>query len=235
MKEKKESEDNNGKDFETRISGPYEIGEFVEMGERSDLADIIKLVHSGATDSEIRELYPTQFFRYYKNIQFIHQQYLEDKFKNTFRILETTYIFGSAGVGKTKYVMEKYGYENVFRITNYERGMFDAYKGQDVIIFEEFRSSLKIEEMLNLLDGYPLQLPCRYNDKTACYTKVYIITNIPFAEQYKNIQTEQPATWQAFRRRVHNIVDFDKHNGYGKIKQTELIPLSPEETDDLPF
>jgi len=198
------------KDDATRVSGPHEYGVFAEERERTDLTDIIELIHAGATDSEIKQLFPSQFFRYYKNIQFMRQQYLEEKFKNTFRGLEVTYIHGSAGVGKTKFVMEKYGYENVFRITNYERGMFDAYKGQDVIIFEEFRSSLKVEEMLNLLDGYPLQLPCRYNDKTACYTKVYLITNIAFDEQYKNIQHEQPKTWQAFKRRVHNIIDFDK-------------------------
>jgi len=220
------------KDDGTRIGTPYEYGEFAEERERTDLTDIIEMIHSGANDNEIKEVFPSQYFRYYKNIQFMRQQYLEDKFKNTFRILETTYIYGSAGIGKTKYVMEKYGYENVFRITNYERGMFDAYKGQDVIVFEEFRSSLKVEEMLNLLDGYPLQLPCRYNDKTACYTKVYIITNIPFNEQYKNIQTEQPKTWEAFKRRIHKITDFDKKENTTPA-QIELIPI--ENDDDMPF
>ncbi|MCL1901893.1 MAG: RNA helicase domain-containing protein [Firmicutes bacterium] len=127
--------------------------------------------------------------------------------------------------------MEKYGYENVFRITNYERGMFDAYKGQDVIIFEEFRSSLKVEEMLNLLDGYPLQLPCRFQDKVACYTKAYLITNIQFNEQYKNIQLEQPKTWEAFKRRVHKIIDFDKTQTTTPA-QMELIPI---DDDDMPF
>ncbi len=34
-----------------------------------------------------------------------------------------------------------------------------ATKGQDVIVFEEFRSSLKIQDMLNYLDGYPCELP----------------------------------------------------------------------------
>ena len=164
----------------------------------------------------------------------MRQQFLEDKFKSTFRILETTYIHGSAGTGKTRFIMEKYGYENVFRITNYERGMFDAYKGQRVLVFEEFRSSLKIEEMLNLLDGYPLQLPCRYNDKTACYEIVYIVTNIPFTEQYKKIQAEQPKTWDAFKRRIHHIIDFDKNKTITptQIGFSELIPV---DNDDLGF
>jgi len=97
--------DKDGLQFSTRISGPHEWGEFVEIGERSDLSDIIALVQDGATDSEIRDLYPSQYFRYFKNIGHIRQQHLEEKYKNTFRVLETTYIFGSAGVGKTRFVM----------------------------------------------------------------------------------------------------------------------------------
>lgn len=39
--------------------------------------------------------------------------------------------------------MEKYGYANVFRVTNYKHP-FDQYKGQDDIMFEEFQSSIPI-------------------------------------------------------------------------------------------
>ena len=36
----------------------------------------------------------------------------------------------------------------------------------------------KIDNMLKYLDGHPIELPSRYFNKTACYTRVYIITNI---------------------------------------------------------
>ena len=81
-----------------------------------------------------------------------------------------------------------------------------TYKGQEVIKFEEFRSSLKIQDMLNYLDGYPLELPCRYANKIACNTKVYIITNIPLCEQYESIQNEHIETWQAFKRRIKRVI-----------------------------
>ncbi len=45
--------------------------------------------------------------------------------------------------------------------------------------------------MLNYLDGYPLKLEARYSDKTACYTKLYIISNISLEEQYPNVRDEQ--------------------------------------------
>ena len=67
---------------------------------------------------------------------------------------------------------------------------FDGYKGQKGILFDEFRSSLPLTEMLCYLDGYPVPLPCRYADRMACYTEVYIISNIPLEKQYPNVQLE---------------------------------------------
>ena len=62
-----------------------------------------------------------------------------------------------------------------------------------------------IETMLNYLDIYPLHLPARYNDRVACYTKVYITSNIPLSEQYKAEQQSRPETWKAFLRRIHKV------------------------------
>ena len=86
-----------------------------------------------------------------------------------------------------------------------KKGM-NNYKGQDVIIFEEFRSSLKIQDMLIYLDGYPIELPCRYANKIACFTKVYIITNIPLSNQYEGTQREYKETWDAFLRRINRVI-----------------------------
>jgi len=164
----------------------------------------------------------------------------QPRFTNTFRELDVTYIFGQTDKGKTRHVMEKYGYENVFRVTKYDRTAFDEYKGQDVVVFEEFRSSFKIEEMLNYLDGYPLQLPSRYNDKEAAYTKVYIVTNWKLSEQYRNVQSEHPTTWAAFNRRIHKIFDFDKNKEFNLKMSTNdpeqgMLQLTTEELAEMPF
>ena len=82
---------------------------------------------------------------------------------------------------------------------------FDAYHGQDVLVFEEFNSQIPIEAMLNYLDVYPLTLPARYNDRTACYTQVYITSNLPLHEQYISVRHNRPETWRAFLRRIHHV------------------------------
>ena len=85
---------------------------------------------------------------------------------------------------------------------------FDGYHGQEVLVFEEFSGQVPIEDMLNYLDIYPLSLPARYNDKTACYTTVYITSNLPLEKQYRGEQWDRPETWRAFLRRIHNIIEF---------------------------
>jgi len=218
----------------------YEYGEFVESGERSDLNDITQMIENGATDREIQLAYPSQYFRYYRNIAQLRQVYLETRFCDVFRELDITYIHGSTEKGKTRYVMEKYGYTNVYRVTTYDHTAFDNYKGQDIIAFEEFRSSFKIEDMLKYLEGYPLMLPSRYSNKVACYTKVYIITNWALSEQYKNVQKEYPSTWQAFLRRITTVYNFDisKDKPLSKITGTPYKPLNElrlVENEGFPF
>ena len=163
------------------------------------------MISEGATNRQIIESYPTYFTKIDK-IEKARQTLLEDEGKSTWRDIETTYLFGETGTGKTRSVMDKYGYPNVFRVTNYDHP-FDNYQGQDVIIFEEYRSSLPISELLNYLDGYPCELPCRYSNKFANYTKVFIISNIPLEQQYRNIQNDQPATWKALKRRIDHIIE----------------------------
>ena len=176
------------------------------QGQRNDLIDLYDMIKAGMSDYQILETNP-ECLTYLDKISRCRYIVKQEEFKNTFRNLEVIYLYGEAGAGKTRYVMDKYGYENVSRVTDYKHP-FDNYKGQDIVIFEEFRSSLKIQDMLNYLDGYPLDLPCRYNNKIACFTKVYIISNLPLNDQYRDVQREYEETWKAFLRRIHKVMQF---------------------------
>lgn len=186
-----------------------EYGELPEdrPGKRRDLDELYDLIKSGASTYEILETNP-QYIDRIDKIEKVRQTLLEEKYKNTWRTLDVTYIWGVTGTGKTRSVMDRYGYENVYRVTDYDHP-FDSYHGQDVIVFEEFRSSLKIDDMLKYLDGYPLEFPARYMNKQACFTKVYLISNINLKAQYPNVQKQETRTWEAFIRRIHTVQIFD--------------------------
>lgn len=169
---------------------------------------IMAMISSGKSNAEILREIPTAFNKL-NYIEQARQTLLEEQYRNNWRTLEITYIWGETGSGKTRSVMETYGYGNVYRVTDYAHP-FDSYKGQDVILFDEFRSSLPLAAMLTYLDGYPIELPCRYANKVACFTKVYLISNIPLEKQYPNVQQDEPASWQAFLRRINHVLRLDK-------------------------
>ena len=228
---------------ETRIGEPFGNGEIdltEHQGKRTDLQKITAMLNNGATEFEIRQEFPSQYLLMKSKIREYIQSLKEEQFKNVRRLdLQVIYIFGSTGAGKTRYVLDKYGDENVFRMTRYgkreDEEKFDGYAGQDVIIFEEFRSRISISNMLNYLDVYGVALPARYGDKTACYTKVYIISNWTLEQQYKNIQAEYPETWKAFLRRIHYIWAYDKQPAPQNFTKSQQLLLSLQPVDGLPF
>ena len=186
----------------------FEFGECPDehQGKSSAAELIVDLIRDGFGNRQIVEMVPAAF-KELDRIDRTRSMFRDADFASTWRNLEVTYIFGKSGAGKTRSVMDTFGYLNCYRVTDYKHP-FDTYDGQSVIIFEEFRSGLKHGDMLNYLDGYPLLLPCRYFNRQACYTKVFIITNIPPDEQYRNIDSESQ---KAFFRRIHKVVVYTAH------------------------
>ena len=112
---------------------------------------ILAMIESGASDAEILRTFPSAL-NHLPRIQQTRQTLLEDKYRRVRRLgIKVTYIYGATGVGKTRSVLDKYGDENVYRVTNYKHP-FDGYKGEQVLIFDEFRSSIPLADMLMSTD-----------------------------------------------------------------------------------
>jgi len=194
----------------TSITGTqYEWGELPQerLCPKPELELLYELIKEGKTNAELLDEYPEYMF----DISHIDRTRLilrQEEYKNVWRNIECVYIQGTTASGKSRYVMEKYGYANVFRVTDYIHP-FDTYDcGQEVLMLEEYSSSFRLQDVLNYLDGYPLKLPARYSDKIACYTKVYITTNTPLEMQYPNAQEERSEAWKAFLRRINKVMWF---------------------------
>lgn len=197
---------------DTSIPGTFEeFGEIPEepgAGYRTDISEIYSQIYDGATNAEIMARNP-ESAQYINKMDKIRQEILEAEYREKWRSLTVTYIFGPTASGKTRFVMEKHGYGSVYRVTDYNHP-FDRYAQEPVLCLDEFRSSLQIGDMLNYLDGFPLALPARYANRQACYEAVYIISNIDLKEQYIAVQKKEPETWQAFLRRIHQVMEYQK-------------------------
>ena len=195
---------------DTRIDGTFEewgvLPSEPGQGARTDIAAVYEMIADGMSNAEIMAANP-DYASQINRMDAIRQNILEEKFRNIFRKLTVTYIFGPTETGKTRGVMERHGYGNVYRVTDYNHP-FDRYAQEPTLVFEEFRSSLPIGDMLNYLDGYPLSLPARYANRVACFETVYIVSNIDLKQQYFNVQDNEPATWKAFLRRIHHVIEY---------------------------
>ena len=198
---------------ETRVEGTFK--EFgtppSEEEERSPkMHQLLQNVKDGLSTTEIVDKAPS-FCLQTQKIDQLRDTLESEPYLNQFRDLTVHYLYGATGVGKTRGIYQKHDVKDICRITDYggRNGVrFDAYHSQPVLVFEEFHSQIPIEAMLNYLDIYPLMLPARYQDRVACYTTVYITSNISLEEQYRDIQRDKLETWRAFLRRINTVTEF---------------------------
>lgn len=230
---------------ETSIDGSFE--EFGEKppenkGKRKDLEELYHMIiDEELTNAEIIRLNQDYILQLDK-LDKIRTMHLQSKYRGTRRLgLIVTYVYGVTGSGKSRDILDLYGDENVYRITDTAHP-FDQYNCEPVIVFEEFRSSLPLRDMLNYLDIYPIQLQARYANKYACYNKVYICTNWDLEKQYTDLQTSDKASWAAFLRRIHKVKVYKK-NGiieYSSVQENmnrneEFVSISEDTQLVIPF
>lgn len=219
---------------DTKVEGTFEeVGTLPTESAGSDilLNQLYQLVQDGYTNSELMAL-NTDYCSMLHIAEKIRLEVLKDKFRGTRRLdMCAIYIFGKAGSGKTRYVLDLHGDSNVYRVTDY-KNPYELYRGEYVLCLDEFNSynkySLDINELNNLCDIYPLELRSRYQNKFACYTKLYIISNLDITEQYKDVQRQAPELWNAFTRRITKIMyftdvgvwmEYDSYADYVKAKE----------------
>ena len=234
--------ENNDSKQEKKIEGTFE--EYGTQppdskGKRSDMSELYQMVIDNMTNAEILAQNQDYILQIDK-IDKVRTTILTEKFKETVRLdLEVVYISGATGTGKTRGVLEENGYSNVYRVTDYLHP-FDSYACQPVIAFDEFRSSLRIKEMLLFCDIYPIELPSRYANKYACYNKIYIVSNWALEKQYSEVQKEDVETWEAFLRRIGKVIVYDKsgkiteYNSAKKYLEREEF-LQIDDSEELPF
>ncbi|MEY8324653.1 hypothetical protein AALB47_12185 [Lachnospiraceae bacterium 54-11] len=213
---------------DTRQEGmQYEFGECPEesQGQRNDLIELRELIKTGKSNAEIYSI-NAQYLKYANSIDKIRLDILSDKNGNEWRDIEVTYIEGATGTGKTRGIVESYGYRNIWRIVKDDYS-WNGYVDQDVAVFEEFRNTFAFTDMLNFLDGHPVQGRAMHGFRQLGYKNVFMCSNWRLDEQYKNIQEEHPRDWQAFLRRINKVIIREKAGDkvfYQKNRGTEEEP-----------
>jgi len=165
-----------------RLDGPWEWGDWSAggTGTRSDLASAAAYVKGGGTVVDVASKWPTTFIRYERGIRSLQQLLAPIQFRD----VEGWYIWGDTGVGKSYWVFQTFGPENVYVVASESPLWFDGYSGQSVIFFEEFSSLVPIKALLRIVDGYPYDAPVKGAFVRAAWTRVIVTGNSDVTGQW---------------------------------------------------
>ncbi|WP_075721959.1 hypothetical protein [Roseburia sp. 499] len=241
---KKSGKWENTEKAETRVEGTFEEwGTFpTQKGEKPEMEELYEMVKNGYSNAQILEI-NNDYILQIDKLDKLRTMLLTEKYKDTRRMdLKVTYIYGATGTGKTRGVLDEHGDSNVYRVCDY-RHPFDGYNCQPVIAFDEYRSQLRLSDMLQYCDIYPIELSARYSNKFACYETVYIISNWSLEQQYEQEQKESPESWQAFLRRIHEVIVYHEDKTittYDSMEKylhrnEQFHEVSNKEKAELPF
>lgn len=196
------------------------------QGQRKDLEIVQDLIEQGYTPSQIMRL-NISYRRYEKLIK---DAYFDKRERETPLVRDMTVIWhvGKSGTGKTFSIIkliELYGEDNVYLVTDYDNGGLDKYNGEPVLFLDEFRGQIKYGTLLNMLQGYKQQFHARYTNIIGLWNEVHFSTVLPPEKVYQNMVQENQSIdtlEQLFRRIDYVMYHWKDDTGYHSFK----LPMS---------
>ncbi len=169
------------KDEEKRVAHtqPYEYGEPRIQGKRVDLEGFREAVAEGANLRDLLDDHLgiiARYPRFYQTLTAMHRPVRTEQ-------LEVTLLIGETGLGKTRYVEEKYGEDPDFWRLPLNNGTmwFDGFDGQSKVLLDDFSgkaSHYTLCNLLQLLDRYSISVPTKGGHTWWMPNEVFVTTNI---------------------------------------------------------
>lgn len=215
--------------LDTRVPGtfPTTIGECnVAQGSRTDLAAAVADVKSGKRMRDVALQHPEEYVKYYRGMNALRSHVLASIANVRRPQLHVIVIWGAAGTGKTRWVFDTYGMEDVYMLTqppNQNSIWYDGYESQKVLLIDDFYGWIPLGNLLHLLDIYPLQLNIKGGHVPALYDVVVITSNIAPDCFYKNIGMKE-----SLQRRIHKIVHIEAGDDVAsKVRDSPTLEFLP--------
>lgn len=141
---------------DTRVKGPWEVGECRWKGFRSDLDAVSSMVKDGYGLEEIAENFPNTWVRYHRGIASLKHT-LDNRAREFGPEGPEVWIFwGEPGTGKSRRAFETW--PDAYVKPNNGK-WWDGYEGQETVIFDDFKgSAMSLHDFQRVIDWYPLRM-----------------------------------------------------------------------------
>lgn len=184
-----------------------EFGEVPKQGERVDLQELTDAIMSGKTTADNIAISESMAYHQYgRTLEKVQTLALRKQYRKW--MTKGFWYWGGTGVGKshTAFKNHKEFHPDTHYIVNIamlRAGFWDGYKGQEIVIINEFRGQLAYGELLDLVDKWPKMVNIKGKEPVPFLAKTVIITGPkPPEETYKGIIDKEDSIQQLERRFV---------------------------------
>lgn len=175
-----------------------EAGELSMQGRRVDLEGVQERLRAGATADELIEEQPHLAHSHARAMDRL-EDIARSKMKRNW-VTKCTWLHGRTGVGKTRLVRDTHNDEPIYVHPYEDKGWWDGYVGQKIVLFDDFRGQIPFEQLLRLTDRYDTTVPRRGRKPTPLLaTHVYITSPFPPEVVYNNL-AQGDSLEQLYRR-----------------------------------
>ncbi|WP_341247633.1 hypothetical protein [Nereida ignava] len=177
------------------------------QGARTDLLSMKRKIDDGASEFDLWD----SDFGTMSRCSRAMKKYMDLKRRRLFRteMTEGVWYVGGAGLGNSHAAFEGFNPATHYVHNVRDKGWWDGYTGQPIVIFNEFRGQIPYETLLELTDKWPCNVPRRWREPTPFLAKKIIVTS-PLTVQQCYPPLCETDSFDQFARRFDVIVLTEK-------------------------
>lgn len=171
---------------------PYEWGTPPAHGNRgrqgrNDFTNFLTEVRAGAGWKQLIEMFPNVVGRYHAGARKMYDEFSTHRNgRPSIRI-----YYGPSGTGKSFTAMKKYPGAYIAPWPTGGRWWWPHYRGEEIVILNEFRHQVKMDVLLQLFDYHPMWIEEKGGNMKLKATKFIVTTNIAPNKWYPKLSVDQ--------------------------------------------
>lgn len=203
--EKARGNDMENREYCSKEGKFFEKGECAKQGKRSDLESVKNEILNGLKVTQILEEDPVSYHQYGRTMEKLEDLYLSKQYRS--KMTKGTWYYGGTGTGKSHVAFEGFHPDTHYLWNLRDNGWQDQYKGQKIVVINDFRGEIPYNDLLNMVDKWPLTIPRRGRPPIPFISEEVIITSSLKPSKVYNRRIKEDSLQQLKRR--FNIIKLE--------------------------